>query len=263
MNRTLRETPALIDNSPLIEMSMDFVSDSVNGFSFHPYDGGAEAERLGFRSVQNRDKQAYVVTAEDTALELGSPRHTSMSTLLWTAEKRTFPAGVWTSGRAFTDIKEPMANLLLVVMAEVPQNYDPGNSQFRSILNFSNRIPGYMARSVPGKQWIRLSDDLINRDFSPLSLGQCLIHAFHDAVTGLGAVAVVVAAGESRLTNAYEPIYNLERIYSGKNRKLSLEASGIIECDDLSCSSCKEKKSCDTIRDIMVIKKTGEKRDKI
>jgi hypothetical protein len=246
----------LVDNAPLIEMTREFISTPARNFLFHPYDRGAEAARLGFRSIRSNEKKAFIVTAEETALELGSPRHVSLAALMWTMNEGVITEGVWTSGIGFKKIKEPRADLILAVMTQVPRGFDPGDARFRGILNLSNRIPGYMARSVPGKLWIRISRGLIDSGFSPVSLGQCLVYAFHDAVPGLGPVAAIVAAGDGNLTRDFAPIHGLERAYSGKNRKLSLEASGVLECADLNCSSCDEKPSCDTIREVMTIKKS-------
>lgn len=244
----------------LIGLIKNFTETEGNGFSFHPYDGGAEAARFNFRGIHHREKKAFIVTADETALELGSPRHDTLVTLVWTADRGLFADGVLVSGVDLQDISETKANLLIAVMAEVPPGYDPDNTRFRSIVNLSNRVPGYMSRSVPGKLWVRISGDLMNKKFSSMSLGMCILHAFHDAVPDLGAVSVIVAAGDGRLTKAFEPVYNLERAYSGRNRKLSLDQSGILECEDLNCTSCEEKKACDTIRDILTIKRTKESR---
>lgn len=259
MSTVKSDRPVLLDNLPLVDMTKEFVSTSGNGFSFYPYDNGAEALRLGFRSVKSSGKKAYIVTAGETGIELGSPHHTSMVTLLWTAKKGHIREGVHVSGRTFSEIDEPATSFLLTVMVEVLTGFDPRSTRFRTVLNLSNRIPGYMSRSIPGKLWVRISRDLKKNKFSPLSLGQSLIYAYHDAVPGIKAVEVLIAAGNILLTEQFEPVYNLERVYSGENSKLSLEASGIIECDDLSCSSCDEKKSCDIIREIMVIKKSKDK----
>lgn len=247
-------------NRQIIGMIKSFTEMPENGFAFFPYDNGAEAVRFNFRSIHHREKKAFIVTAEETALELGSPQHDSLVTVVWTDDRGALADGVWVSGADIQKISGTKANLLIAVMAEVPSGYDPDNTRFRSIVNLSNRVPGYMSRSVPGKLWVRISGDLMNKQFSSMSLGMCILHAFHEAVPGLGAVSVIIAAGDGRLTKDFETVYNLERVYSGKNRKLSLDRSGVLECEDLNCSSCEEKKSCDTIREILTIKRMKERR---
>lgn len=251
---------AAVSSRLLIGMTKNFVEKAEYGFAFYPCDNGAEAGRFGFRSIRDNEKKAYIVTAEETALELGSPRHESLVSLLWTEEPELIKEGVWVSGIDLKDIHKPQAEILIAVVVHVPPGFNPESTRFRSIVNLSNKIPGYMSRSVPGKLWIRISRGLLDKGFSSLSLGMIILHSFHDAVPGLGAVEVIVAAGESRLTAAFEPVYNLGRAYSGQNRKLSLDASGALECEDLVCTSCDEKVACDTIRDIMVIKKMKDKR---
>jgi len=263
MNEPVRKPAALFDNKPLIAMTQKIVSAPENNFSFTPYDGGIEAERLDFRSVKSREKKAYIVTSKETALELGSPSRRTSCMLLWTMNKGIVREGVWIAGKNFSETGKPAAELLLAVITEVPPALDPGSARFRSILNLSNRIPGYMARSVPGRLWIRISSDLLGKGFTPLALGQSLIYAFHDAIPDIGAVTAVIAAGDRGLVEAFDPVYNLERVFSGKNRKLSLEASGVIECENFSCSSCNEKESCDIIREIITIKKSAAGRGEI
>jgi CO dehydrogenase/acetyl-CoA synthase beta subunit len=251
------QAAALIDNRPLIEAAGNLLVKPENKFKFHEYDQGKEAERLGFRGIRSGNKQAFIVTAEETALELGSPGNPTIESLLWTMDQNVIQEGVWISGQEFSDIKETHASLVLTVMVQVPSGFDAGNARFRSILNMSNRIPGLMSRSVPGKLWIRISRELMNRNFTVLSMGQCVIHTFHDAVPEIGPVSVIIAAGDISIVNEFEPVHSLERAYSGKNRKLSLEASGVVSCADLNCAVCDEKKSCDTIREIISIKKSG------
>ncbi len=252
------ETPALADNAPLVSMLQEFISAPERRFAYHEYDRGAEARRFGYRPFASSDRKAFIVTADEAAIELGSPRHQSLAALLWTANDDLTAGGVWTSGTDLLDIREPHACLMLAVMARIKPGFDAGDARFRAILNLSNRIPGYMARSVPGKLWIRISRDLIKRGFSSESLGQCLVHSFHDAFPEIGPVAAAVAAGNTGLVREFTPIHVLERAYSGKNRKLSLDASGALECADLSCASCDEKPSCDAIREIVAIKKSKQ-----
>ncbi len=41
-------------------------------------------------------------------------------------------------------------------------------------------------------------------------------------------------------------------------RKLTRAEDGNYECEDLSCDECPEKPACDTIREVMVIRKKGK-----
>jgi len=139
----------------------------------------------------------------------------------------------------------------MLVALEINRDFDPTGPNFQSIKNLSNKIPGYMARSVPGKMWIRLHRDLIKKDFSLNSLGQMLIYAFHEAVPSIRAVEVMLVSDRAELIEEFRSIDKRARVISGENKKLALEADGTLSCEDLDCMSCDEKPSCDTIRDII------------
>jgi CO dehydrogenase/acetyl-CoA synthase beta subunit len=146
----------------------------------------------------------------------------------------------------------------MTVMVHIPDGFDPSTASFGALLNLSHRIPGYMSRSVPGKLWIRIGRDLMRKGFTLLSLGQCLAYSFREAVPGLQGIEILLAADDERLIREFTDIHARARIISGRNRKLALEADGTLSCDDLDCTTCEEKKDCDTIRDI--IKKRKKQR---
>jgi len=246
----------LTDCTPLMKQVIEMVRDQRRGGSRHFSDHGEEARRIGFLSRDKKPDRAVIVTAEDTALELGSPRHPSVSTLLWTNQKDLLSRAIWTAGRDFPRIKESPVSFAQVVMLELESDFDPTGPNIQTLSNLTNRIPGYMTRSIPGKIWIRIHRDLLAREFSLQSLGQCLIQAYHESIPGLKNIEVVLVADNADFVGHLIPIHNRARIIYGENKKLVLEADGTISCEDLDCENCTEKPTCDTLRDVIVKRRT-------
>jgi hypothetical protein len=65
------------------------------------------------------------------------------------------------------------------------------------------------------------------------------------------------------VTSSKADVEELDRIgleAKGKSlsiRKLTRTETGTYECDELTCDDCPEKPTCDTIRDVLVIRKKG------
>lgn len=242
----------LTDCAPLINQVLEMVRDQVQGFSCHLPDNGEEAHRIGFLPRGEKTGRAVIVTADNAALELGSPQHPTVSTLLWTKQKALLSNAIWTAGRDFLQIKESPVSFAQVVMMELDTDFDPTGPNIQTLSNLTNRIPGYMTRSLPGKIWIRIHRNLLAREFSLLSLGQCLTQAYHESIPGLRNIEVVLIADNADLVGHLIPIQNRARVIYGENKKLALEADGTISCEDLDCENCEEKPTCDTLRDVIV-----------
>jgi CO dehydrogenase/acetyl-CoA synthase beta subunit len=242
----------LTDCAPLIKQILEMVRDQRRGFSRHLPDNGEETRRIGFLPKGEKAGRPVIVTADNAALELGSPQHPTVSTLLWTKQKELLSRTIWIAGRDFPQIKESPVSFAQVVMVELESDFDPTGPNIQTLSNLTNRIPGYMTRSIPGKVWIRIHRDLLSREFSLLSLGQCLTQAYHESIPGLRNIEVVLIAGNADLVGHLIPIHNRARVIYGENKKLALEADGTISCEDLDCENCAEKPACDTLRDVIV-----------
>jgi CO dehydrogenase/acetyl-CoA synthase beta subunit len=242
----------LTDCAPLIEQVLTIAGDPARGFSHHDIDAGQEAHRISFRFKDEKIKKASVVTADEAALELGSPTHRTVSTLLWTKQSGLIGNSIRTSGRDFPAMKESPVSFAQVVMVELKSEFDPTGPNIQTISNLTNRIPGYMTRSIPGKIWIRIHRDLMAKGFSLYSLGQCLVQAYRESISGLRSIEVVLVADNPGLVECFVPIHNRSRVIYGENKKLALEADGTISCEDLNCEDCDEKSACDTIRDVII-----------
>jgi len=243
------------DHIPLINIAGEIICDDKNEFISYPLDRGEQVEKFNYIVKSDNKKKACIVTSGETALELGSPKHSSIPTLLWTKEDGILKNRIWISGRELNEIKSTPVSFLMVVMVRIGKNFDPSGPNFQTLMNLSNRIPGYMSRSVPGKLWVRIGKDLMKKNFSLYSLGQCLAYSFYETVPDIGGIDIILAADNDSLTRKFENINIRARAISGLNRKLSIEMDGTLTCEDLDCELCDEKASCDTIREILQIRR--------
>jgi CO dehydrogenase/acetyl-CoA synthase beta subunit len=124
--------------------------------------------------------------------------------------------------------------------------------------DLSRHLEGYMIRHVPRKLWSRVSNEAARKGFSFETLGRALMARYKGEFPLVEAVEILF------VTSSKADVEELERIAveaQGKSlsiRKLTRTQDGAYECDELNCESCPEKPTCDTIRDVLVIRKKGK-----
>lgn len=250
----------LQDHSYLIDKVSELLNDPENGFRSHSVEGLKECKRVGYGKTGKGN--GFVVMAEDTVIELGSPRTESVSSVLWTKKEGVVGGPesfrVWISGRELSEIQQGSVSFLQFVVIQLHEAEDPTDFRLYRLKNLSNKIPGYMTRSIPDKIWIRIHKKLLKKKFSLYALGQCLCKTYQESVPGLAAMDVILAADNSELVSKFEPICRTAKIISGDNKKLKWEADGVVSCDDLNCDVCEEQPTCDTLKDV-VVKKMRDK----
>jgi CO dehydrogenase/acetyl-CoA synthase beta subunit len=112
-----------------------------------------------------------------------------------------------------------------------------------------NRLPGFMARTVPGRLWVRFSKQALDSGFRMHTLGSALLAAFRmDFPEVTGAEVLLATAEVERLDQVAAEF----KVLSGQHRKLVLVEDGVYECEDLNCDSCDQKEVCDALKDITV-----------
>ncbi len=234
------------DHLPLIHLIENMLNE--NAFRTYAFDNGKEAGRLGFVSKKSGKKTAFIVPESDTALEIGSPSHISSSAVLWTCESDIGRDAVYTLGTELADMGKGPASIAVTVITNPGPDIDPLSPDFNNAKNLSNKIPGFMTRSIPGKLWIRISHDLMKKGFTLAALGQCLIFAYRDAFPDIKDVKVIIVAEIPEVISAIDDIHKRAAAIRGEHTRLRLEADGTISCSDLDCSACDDKPICDTIR---------------
>ncbi len=246
----------LKDHLYLITKVNELIQDPENGFVSHSAKDLRECEKIGYG--ENKKGNVFVVMAEDTVVELGSPKTKSVSTVLWTKKDGIVggPEGtrIWISGKELSDIRQGSVSFLQFIIVQLSDDEDPTDFRLYRLKNLTNKIPGYMTRSIPDKIWVRINKKLMKKKFSLYALGQCLVKSYQESVKGLKAIDIILAADNKELVSQFESICNAAKVISGENKKLKWEADGVVSCDDLNCDVCEEQPTCDTLKDVVVKK---------
>lgn len=239
---------AVPDHADLIRR----IHEMLGGFAVHP-PGDAEAvAALGYAPRQKR--QATIVLASDTALELGPPGTPSVCRALWTRTPGLVTDRVYVLGDAGGSGPGASSAVLLLALAELPEDLDPLEAPFTGVLHLTHRLPWVMTRSLPGRLWIRVHRRGLAA-FSLRALAQTVRAAFAAELPGVRRVDVVAAAGDDALVRAFEPLAAAAGVVDGEHRRLRWEEDGEISCSDLDCRTCDEKPVCDTIREVIAFRR--------
>ncbi len=237
----------------LISMVREMIDDPRNCFMDHRHAGllpGGPPERRDYGPPAG--KNSSLVLAEDTAVELGAPSMRSVSLFLWSAEENAVPAGIWTAGPELSLIRGRSVSYAQIVMARVRPGADPIDGSLRGLMNLTNRVAGLMTRSLQGRIWIRIHDRLLAGGFSLADIGERILSIYCDEAGGLiSRIGVVIVADDENLVAQAAKIQATARVINGENAKLRMEEDGSMSCEDLDCSSCGEKRFCDTLRDVI------------
>ncbi len=197
-----------------------------------------------------------IVPAEDVAVELGPPDMNSLNLVMWTGEKDLVDSGrVSIVGPDITETPDRKMPFGQIVMLYCPDDenlnvFDVETTQF-----LANRLPGYMVRMVPGRLWARISRELHEKGFNLGMLGSILIHDYIHGFSEIDGAEALFITSASDCFEKLKPVAAEAKIISGKNTKLKAVGDAEFECEDLTCDTCDEKPVCDSIRDIIILRR--------
>lgn len=197
-----------------------------------------------------------ILLAADTAIELGSPSRASAHAVIWTGGSEIIRDGRSTllgPDLAACRGEERDYAQIILLGAEHFTGFDL--LRLESIQFLTRRLPGVMARAVPGRLWLRVSHQAIAAGLDFALLGTALAEAFRQEVQGILAVESVFVTSDRAEVERFSALAAEARIYSGQHRKISLGGAGDYECEELNCESCEEKPVCDQIREVTAIRR--------
>lgn len=197
-----------------------------------------------------------IILREDTFVELGNPGVASCSFVIWSDDPSRIADGRITL--IGTDIQEsegeslPFGQVIIVGGTELKEEHylDLEKTQY-----ISDRIEGYMLRSVPRRVWSRVSREAASRGFSFETLGRALMSIFRRKHLLVQATEVVFVTSSKEDVNQLDGIAVDVRKFSGEVRKLVRKDDGTYECTEYSCETCDEKALCDTIREWVTLRR--------
>jgi hypothetical protein len=216
------------------------------------FDRAAFRRRTGFAA--RRSGKATLVLGAEVACELGHPSTASRSLVLLTRCAGLVRPGVVTCAGPDLDQLSPRERRPFgqVVMLQLRPGAAPDPFELETAQYLTNRLPGYMVRALPGRLWARVSKRAVAAGFTLGRLGEALILAYAEDFEGVEAVEVAFLTSSSAHVEALAPIAVEAEILAGRHKKLSLSPDGVIECGELTCSSCEEKPVCDGLRDVVI-----------
>jgi hypothetical protein len=224
-----------------------------------PYDTDTLSNRFGF-SGRGKGK-TEIVLAEDVAVELGHPSTASQASVLLSSGEGLIHHGQITIVGQDLDAmdeggRHPFAQVVLLAVRpdKPPDPFAIDNTQF-----LMHRLPGYMIRSVPGKLWVRISKAARAEGLTLKTVGSALIAAYTEDVGGVEAAEIVFVTSSREDVEALSQISTEANILGGRHKKLVLGVDGEVECPELRCDTCEEKPVCDSLRDIVIKRRSKRK----
>ncbi|MCU0690226.1 MAG: hypothetical protein MUF54_02370 [Polyangiaceae bacterium] len=225
---------------------------TVSRATFHQLD-----RPNGFPSKSPRPE---IVLAADVAVELGPPALPSCALLLTTGNASVLsPGRVTVVGPDLQQVapgaRLPFAQVIALAVAPGarPDPFSLENTQY-----LTHRLPGYMARSIPGRLWIRVSRCAHASGLTLLTVGRLLLHTYLAKFPELVAGEVLFVTSSSDDVQAFAPLALEAQVVAGLHRRLALSPEGDLSCTELTCDACHEKPVCDGLRDML--RQRGTKR---
>jgi len=206
--------------------------------------------------MESAGKTAPVVLAQDVAVELGSPRRASVNMTLWTSDAKLVEDGLATLiGPDLNQANGQELDYAQVVMVGLGPAAEADPFKLDAGQYLGRRLPGVMARMVPGRLWLRASEDALaaGADFSLLAAA--LMEAAREAAGGESVVECCFITRDRASVEGLAGLASEASILSGEHKKIALGVDGDYECEELDCDSCDERPVCDQIREAVTIKR--------
>lgn len=222
-----------------------------------------EGRRAFMRRVEmgpRRGGRASIVPAEDCAVELGPPSRANVNMVLWTTDLSLVRDGeIRLLGEDMPKDKTVSLPYAQVVVLGLKQLDDIDPFLLESTQFLSNRLKGFMVRTVPGRLWARVSKEAVAQGMDFARLGCALISAYREDFPLVCAVEVLFVTRSDEDVKVLEALSAEARIIMGKNKKLVLVGDGEYECTDLNCDDCEEQEVCDEVKDIVILRRKRKK----
>ena len=219
----------------------------------------AEGRRAFIKHIDmgpRRGGRASIVPSDECAVELGPPGTANANMVLWTEDESIIRDGeinvLGSDMRGGEKLSLPYAQVVMLAVENLDEA-DPFT--FESTQFLSNRLKGFMVRTVPGRLWARVSFDAVKDGMDFARLGGALIAVYREDFEYVKAAEVFFITDREDEINELHSVAAEARILLGKNKKLVLVGDGEYECTDLDCEDCDEKETCDAVRDIVVLRR--------
>lgn len=235
-------------------MLSEYIQDMrTKGRIVREIDCGGEANELidGLPIRVGEQTRTGVILKADTFLELGNPTKGSCSFLLWTSNVSLM--GGFKIILVGHDIQEsvgqslPFGQVIMIGGASLTSEHQ---DSLEAAKHVSDKIEGYMVRSVEQGTWSRVSKDVATKGFCFGFLGRALMGIFKSEIANIEAMEIVFVTSSREDVEQLNEIASQVRARSREMRNEAWKAKGIdIDCSySWNCKNCPEKKVCDEIK---------------
>jgi len=192
----------------------------------------------------------------DTAIELGPPGRASCAFALPTSTAALVGDAAATHvGPDITDLSGSYDFALVVIASGANLDESACGEFMRAVVTLKS-VPGFMVRGAEGRLWCRVGRQARARGLSVAAICAALYDACRSRVAAAQSVEFVVVIA------APEVVRELEAIYAGWQgvmrtvRQHRAVGEDAYECrSESDCEDCPDQAVCDTIREIIVIRK--------
>lgn len=200
-----------------------------------------------------------VILKRDTFVELGNPEMGSCAFLMCTDKTSLIRDGrITLIGHDIQEAAFASLPFGQVLMAGGEDLGDEEHEMLEQYQYISDKIEGYMIRSVPQRMWCRVSKEAAEKGFSFETLGRSLMAIFKSEVPDAQTVELIF------VTSSKEDVQQLDDI-AAQIRKIGKDIASknwkekgfdLVECTyGWDCNSCSDKTVCDDIRKLVTVRK--------
>ncbi|RJP73742.1 MAG: hypothetical protein C4532_04035 [Candidatus Abyssobacteria bacterium SURF_17] len=216
-----------------------------------------ETSRMCSNGENRGGRNPQIILKEDTHIELGHPSAGSCSVALATCDSSLVVNGrVTLIGPDIPETEEKMLPFAQIAFACCRGDIAETSWEMDRILHVRAQTDGYMLRSVPNLIWARVSKEAARSGFSLRDLGARLIEALNSECAGVTASEVLFVTSSREDVSALDAIVETARNKLRKLQTFERKADGTYECTtSLDCTECPEKPVCDTVRQVITIRK--------
>jgi len=221
------------------------------------YNVALPAERNTSSNNLTLPKNVSIILKEDTHLELGHPSVGSCSATLATNDSSPIENGrISLIGPEIYELEEGRVPFAQIAMACCQGDVKEFSQLMDRQLHRSAQHEGYMIRSVPNIIWARLSKQAAKSGFSFNKLGQRLIESLWNECEGVTAVEILFVTTSREDITILNSIVETARAKLNKILSFELKADDTYECTTGNdCEECPEQPVCDSIRDVIKLRK--------
>ena len=209
--------------------------------------------KLGIDSAEN------LILKEDTWVELGSPRSASVSIILPVTDSSKLNAGKMTLiGPDIPESRDEELDFgLIILLGGSKVNMDKYKKYQRTV-NISNRLEGFLVRSVPRKLWCRVGINSARNGFKFQDLSKALMITYLEKFPEIQAMEIYILTSQQADVRLLEKVG--ARIHSELSKpyvaelfeKYEKEIKRREDCDfEWECNACVYTEVCDEIEDMI------------